>query len=90
MTNKQTAQVTVDGGYQPNTITFKQGTPAELTFNRVSDAGCLDQVILPNSSDTHDLPLNDPQTFAIDTSSAGDLTFSCGMDMFRGTVVIEP
>ena len=34
---KQT--IIVDGGYQPNQVTFKQGEPAELVFKRVTTAG---------------------------------------------------
>lgn len=86
----QRATVTVDGGYQPDTIVLKQGVPATLTFTRINDAGCLNQVQLPDFNVLADLPLNQPQEITIDTSHAGTYKFACGMDMFRGKVVIEP
>jgi len=86
----QNATVIIDGGYQPDTVVLKQGVPATITFNRINDAGCLDQVQLPDFDVLADLPLNQPQEIAIDTSQAGTYKFACGMDMFRGKVVIEP
>ncbi|MFC6289067.1 cupredoxin domain-containing protein [Levilactobacillus angrenensis] len=90
MTTKQSATITVDGGYAPAEIVLKQGIPAELTFTRVNDAGCLDQVHSPALGFNRDLPLNQPQTVTIDTSQAGEFSFSCGMDMFSGKVVVQP
>ena len=31
---QQLATISVDGGYSPETLIFKQGMPAKLTFNR--------------------------------------------------------
>ena len=87
---KQNATVTVDGGYHPDTVVLKQGIPATITFNRINAAGCLDQVQLPDFDVLADLPLNKPQEIAFDTSKAGTYKFACGMNMFRGKVVIEP
>ncbi|KRL13301.1 cupredoxin domain-containing protein [Schleiferilactobacillus perolens] len=87
--NKQEANIIVDGGYKPAQVTLKQGVPAQLTFKRISNVGCLDQVQLPAFHIKTDLPLNEAQTFAIDTSKPGGYTFSCGMDMAHGKVVIE-
>ncbi|ETY73270.1 cupredoxin domain-containing protein [Lactiplantibacillus fabifermentans] len=89
MTKLQTATITVDGAYTPNTVTFKQGEPAQLTFNRISTTGCLDEVILPKDTTKYPLPLNTPQTFDIDTSKAGEYEFTCGMNMALGKVVVQ-
>ncbi|GAF39375.1 hypothetical protein FC83_GL000655 [Agrilactobacillus composti DSM 18527 = JCM 14202] len=86
---KQQTEIIVNGGYQPATITLKQGIPAQLNFKRISDVGCLDQV---QSQDFHfkaNLPLNEVQSFAIDTSKPGTYRFSCGMNMVHGKVVIK-
>ncbi|MCI1553128.1 MAG: cupredoxin domain-containing protein [Levilactobacillus sp.] len=90
MTIKQSANITVDGGYQPAEIVLKAGVPADLTFTRVSDAGCLDQVHSAALKFSRDLPLNQPQTVTVDTSTPGEFPFSCGMDMFFGKVVVQP
>lgn len=89
-TQKQSATVLVNGGYEPAEAVFTQGVPAELTFNRIKDAGCLDQVHSTDLNFSEDLPLNQPQTVTIDTSKPGEYAFSCGMDMFFGKVVVQP
>ncbi|WP_318765082.1 cupredoxin domain-containing protein [Lactiplantibacillus carotarum] len=87
--NKQTVNVTVKGGYQPQVVELKRGVPAELTFTRTSDQGCLDVVHSDALKFKTDLPLDQPQTVTIPTDQAGEFEFSCGMDMFSGKVVIK-
>jgi plastocyanin domain-containing protein len=89
MSAKQIVDVTVAGGYSPAVVHLQQGQPAALRFTRTSDQGCLDQV---HSADLHfasDLPLNVAQTFDVPTDKAGEFNYSCGMDMFSGTVVVD-
>lgn len=90
MTAKQSATIIVNGGYAPATVILTQGIPAELTFERTNDAGCLDQVHSQSLNFNEALPLNEPRTVSIDTSQIGEFSFSCGMDMFFGKVVVQP
>lgn len=90
MTNKQSATIIVDGGYSPAKVVLTQGVPATLTFKRINDAGCLDQVHSESLHFSEDLPLNESRTVTVDTSQAGEFAFSCGMDMFFGKVVVAP
>ncbi|MFD1486210.1 cupredoxin domain-containing protein [Lacticaseibacillus baoqingensis] len=85
----QKVNVTVAGGYQPAVVNLRQGIPAEITFTRTSDAGCLDVVHSKDFDFETELPLDQPQTVTIDTAKAGEFGFSCGMDMFHGKVVIS-
>lgn len=89
MTEKQDVNITVAGGYQPQVVNLKQGVPAELTFTRTNAQGCLDVVQSKTLHFETDLPLNEPQTVTVPTDQAGEFEFSCGMDMFRGKVVIS-
>ena len=83
-------EITVDGGYKPSEVKVKVAEPAKLVFNRISDKGCLDQLNIPALNvKQQDLPLNEPQEFELDTSKAGEIDFACGMNMFKGKVVIE-
>lgn len=84
---KQT--IIVDGGYQPNQVTFKQGEPAELVFKRVSDRGCVQVVQSQALGFKRELPLNEEVHFPIDTTTPGTYGFACGMDMVKGQVVVE-
>ncbi|MHA8110156.1 cupredoxin domain-containing protein [Lactobacillaceae bacterium Melli_B4] len=86
---EQVVTVTVDGGYQPNVVNFKQGVPAEIKFVRNSDQGCLGTVQSKDLGFKAALPLNEAQTFTVNTDQAGEYEFSCGMDMVKGKVVVQ-
>ena len=86
---EQVVEVTVDGGYKPETVKLKQGVPAKLVFKRVSDKGCLEQVHSNDLDFNEDLPLNEAVTVPVNTSKAGEYGFACGMDMFHGKVVVK-
>lgn len=89
MSEKQNIKITVAGGYDPETVTIKQGVPATLTFTRTNTQGCLDVVHSKDLNFETELPIDQPQTVTIDTSKAGRFTYSCGMDMFAGHVEVK-
>lgn len=85
----QSVAITVKGGYSPERVVLKQGTPATLTFTREDPSPCLDAVVFPDFGVNVALPEHQPVTVTIDTSKPGEYTWACGMDMFHGQVVIE-
>lgn len=87
--NVQKASVEVAGGYKPDVVNLKQGVPATISFTRTNDQGCLDVVHSKDFGFEEALPLNETKTVTINTDKAGEYSFSCGMDMFFGKVVIE-
>jgi plastocyanin domain-containing protein len=76
-------------GYDPERIAGKPGEKLVLVFTRTVDAECLSQVKTPDGK-LVDLPLNKPVEVALTVPQSGELTFSCGMDMFHGTVIAQP
>ena len=85
----QTNRVTVgDQGFQPPRFTLRAGVPARLTFVRTSEKTCATEVIFPSLKIRRDLPLNKPVEIEF-TPAKGELAFVCGMNMLRGTVVVE-
>lgn len=79
------------GGYQPERITIPSGKAVTLRVTRVSDQGCGDQfqsqaLGIPLTS----LPLNQPVEFKIKPQTAGSYSFTCGMNMFKGTIQVSP
>ena len=76
-------------GYTPDKIAGKPGEKLVLVFTRTVDAECLSQVKTPDGK-LVDLPLNKPVEVALTGPQSGELTFSCGMDMFHGTVIAQP
>ncbi|WP_040471328.1 cupredoxin domain-containing protein [Lentilactobacillus kisonensis] len=88
-TNKQSVEVTVAGGYNPQVITLKKGIPAEITFNRINDQARINVVHSKSLGFSEELPLNVKKTVQIPTDKVGDYQFSCGMDMFSGKVEVK-
>lgn len=84
----QTAKVTVtESGYEPASLKLRPGVPARITFVRTTDKTCGTEVSFPALQITRPLPLNQPVTIEL-TPSSGAITFTCGMKMLRGTVVV--
>jgi plastocyanin domain-containing protein len=82
--------ITVDGdGYHPESVSAPAGKPARLTFTRTSDEGCGQQLVFPALGLRKDLPLNEPVSVDVTMPESGSLAFTCGMDMYRGSVVVQ-
>lgn len=87
--NTNHINVEVSGGYKPESIVLKQGVPADITFTRTTNQGCLNVVKSTSLSFQENLPLNEPKKIMINTDKTGEFDFNCGMDMFHGKVIIE-
>ncbi len=80
--------VTVDGsGYHPSTVSVRAGQPVTLVFTRTSDEGCGQQLVFPSLNIHRDLPLNQAVEVQITPTAAAPIAFTCGMGMYRGSVV---
>lgn len=87
-TGRRVAITVGEQGYQPASVTVPAGQPVTLVFTRTSDQGCGTQVVFPSLNLRRDLPLNQPVEVAM-TPTAGTIAFTCGMNMFRGSVVAQ-
>ncbi|MDK1717111.1 cupredoxin domain-containing protein [Dellaglioa algida] len=85
----QSIDIEVNGGYSVETVILKQGVPAVLNFKRLDSSSCLDHVVFPEFGINRELPKGEIETIEIDTSQVGKFQWACGMDMFRGNVIIE-
>jgi RND family efflux transporter MFP subunit len=86
----QTARVTVsEQGFEPSQLTLRAGVPARITFLRTSDKTCGTEVVFPALQIKRALPLNEPVTVDLTPQNSGSLTFICGMNMLRGTIVVR-
>jgi len=85
----QEVNVTVLGGYAPDVIVVKQGKPLRLHFYRNEASGCSDQVIFGDFGMARDLPAFKTTTIEFTPDRAGEFTFTCGMNMLRGKLVVK-
>ncbi|HEV2243273.1 MAG TPA: heavy metal translocating P-type ATPase [Streptosporangiaceae bacterium] len=86
----QRAAVTVRGGYRPEVLRVRQGVPLELVFDRQESGDCTSRVVFPDFQVSAALPANQPTTVRLDPAEAGEFGFACGMNMIRGTLLVEP
>ena len=89
-TGVQEIKVTVKGGYSPDVIVVKKGVPVRLDFYRDETASCSDQVIFGDFGIARDLPAFKTTSIEFTPDKVGEFTFTCGMNMIRGKLVITP
>ncbi len=86
----QSASITLgEQGYDPSRVTLRAGVPARLTVVRTTDKTCGTEIVFPFLNLKRPLPLNEPVVITFTPSQAGELAFTCGMNMLRGTVVVQ-
>ena len=76
-------------GYTPEEITATPGEALHLVFTRTSDDGCGQQLVFPDLDIRRDLPLDEPVAVEVTAPASGRLRFTCGMDMWRGAVLVR-
>lgn len=76
-------------GFTPSAIGVKKGEPSRLVFTRTSEKGCATEVVFPELDVKKDLPLHVPVAFDVPTDRERTLTFTCGMGMYKSSVVIR-
>jgi len=84
----QEIAVTVKGGYSPDTIVVKAGTPVRLNFTRMESSLCSEMVVFDGLDRSMKLP--EGETVAIDFTpqEPGEIPFQCQMGMLRGKIVV--
>ena len=81
-----------EAGFEPSKVTVKQGEEVTLAFKRTSDATCATEVVVHvNEKDTVEkkLPLNETVPVTVTFSKTGELGYACGMNMYKGVIVVQ-
>ena len=83
-------KVTVNrDGFTPSEIAYRKGKPLKLAFVRTDEENCGSEVVFKDLNITKKLPVNEVVTVEIPTDKEGVITFACGMNMYRGKIIIE-
>ena len=88
-TGVQEVKVTVKGGYDPDVIVVKQNHPVRLDFYRDETASCSDRIVFGDFGIARDLPAFKTTSVNFTPDKAGEFTFTCGMNMMRGKLIVE-
>lgn len=74
-------------GYVPASVAATPGQPLTLVFTRTADVKCGEELVFPEHDIRKELPLNEPVEVQITPTAGERITFTCGMDMYRGAIV---
>lgn len=85
----RTIDVTVHADrYEPAALEAVEGESLRLRFTRKGE-GCVDQVVFPTLGLKKALPLDQAVTIDLVAPKAGEIPFSCAMDMVRGKLTVR-
>ena len=86
----KTVRITVNKkGFSPASIGTEQGSPLTLIFKRPKNEGCGNKVVFPSLNITKDLPVGKNVTIKFTPSQTGNINFTCGMGMYKGSIVVS-
>lgn len=86
----KTVRITVNkNGFSPSSISTEQGSPLTLIFKRSKNEGCGNKVVFPSLNITKDLPVGKNVTIKFTPSETGSINFTCGMGMYKGSIVVS-
>lgn len=81
--------ITVEGGYTPNTISIPKGKTTKINFFRKDPSSCLEEVVLGDFKIKKFLPLNKKVSIEVTPQKVGEYKFACGMNMFHGKIIVK-
>ena len=85
-----TTKVTVSSnGYEPASIPVKKGQPVKLAFYRTDADNCGGEVVFSKQNIRKKLPVGETVLVEFTPDAAGDIAFTCGMEMYKGKLVVS-
>jgi Cupredoxin-like domain len=82
----QLVDVTVHGGYQPDSIRALAGLPLRVVFRRQDDDACSERVIFSAPRLDRRLATTGPTTIDLPAQPPGEIRFTCGMGRYLGHI----
>jgi plastocyanin domain-containing protein len=84
-------RIEVDGeGYHPAEIQAPPNARITLAFHRADNKNCGETLVIESLKIEKDLPVGQTVEIAITTPASGEVGFACGMNMYKGKVVVRP
>jgi plastocyanin len=78
-----------DTGYEPDRIRLEAGVPAKIVFVQEATSRCAAQIRIPDLGvQVTDLPRGEETIVEFTPRTPGTYSFTCGMDMMRGTIIV--
>lgn len=83
----KTAVTVTEKGYIPARVDAAAGKPLTLVFTRTTDKGCGGTLVFPAHNIEKELPLNKAVEVTITPNAKETISFTCGMGMYKGSVI---
>ena len=85
----RTVKIRVDkNGFSPSSIEAEAGHKLNLVFNRADKNNCGNVVVFPKLKIRKNLPVGKDVIVSFTPTEAGQVTFTCGMGMMKGSIVV--
>lgn len=81
--------ITVDGGYSPAVVQVRAGAVVRLVFDRRDDSSCSEEIVIPDFNIRRFLPTGERTVVEFTPTAPGRYSFTCGMSMLRGTIIVD-
>ncbi len=86
----RTVRIKVDkNGFSPSSIDVETGHKLNLIFNRADKNNCGNTVVFRKLNIRKSLPVGRDVIVSFTPRKPGQITFSCGMGMYKGSVVVS-
>ena len=76
-------------GYEPEVVTVAAGQTVTLVVTRTTAQTCATELVLKEHGINQPLPLGQAVEITFTPAHAGELTYACAMDMFKGRIVVK-
>jgi hypothetical protein len=76
-------------GFEPAVLKIDSNKPVRLAVTRASAPNCGARIVFPSLGIERDLPLGRTVMIDLPPLAPGELRFTCGMGMYRGSVVVQ-
>jgi plastocyanin domain-containing protein len=86
----QRVEVRVKGAYDPDTVVVEAGRPVRLDFYRDETDACSEMLVFDRLGIRRLLPAFETTPIEFTPEEPGEYEFTCGMNMMRGRVIVEP
>ena len=84
----QKIRITADKGYHPAHIQLQKGSPAEITFHRVTPSNCYKEILFEEEGILEPIAQDEEKVIRFTPQDLGEHEFSCGMKMQKGTYTV--
>jgi plastocyanin domain-containing protein len=86
----KTIKVTISSkGYTPGAIKVKKGQKIRLLLTRTDEQNCGSEIVFSSLNIKKTLPLGKTVTVEFTPQNAGEISFTCGMGMMKGKIVVQ-